>query len=136
MSFLDILDPDPAGQLSQALYVIGDWTLPAAAFAVLAFIVSYAGFFRWRKNPAGRALMQFLIALDLVLWLNGLAVHLGPDYFGREWIRLVVYLYLFINTIRMLTVLWRQLGNGAVTGTTSERLSALERQVFHTRKPH
>jgi hypothetical protein len=88
------------------LYVIGDIVMLLAILGTMTFTISYAAFFAWRKTPAGRSLMYFVLALDA--WaIQSFAARLSPDYWGREWVRLVVYILIAMTVWRLVASLWR-----------------------------
>lgn len=74
--------------------------------SALAFCVSYAVFFDWRKNAAGRSLLyafSALVALSALGFLNG---WLGEDYPAREPLRAVVWCAVAVGCVRLLWTLW------------------------------
>lgn len=75
-------------------------------FAALAFLVSYVGFHNWRMYPAGRALVYFVASLLAVATLSFLGRWIGPEYFGREFLRPAVWLWVAAASIRVTYVLW------------------------------
>lgn len=87
-------------------YDVGDVIMAISMFEALAFAVSYAVFFRWRKTAAGRSLMYFVGALVLWAGISTLTRFVG-DYPAREFIRIIVYLAIAIAMGRMVFTLWR-----------------------------
>lgn len=99
--------------MTDRLLVLGDGILIVAAIGAIVFAVSYAGFFNWRKTDAGRALMYFVWSLIAVFINNTIARIAGVDYFGREWVRIVVYTAVALTIWRLVLVLWRNWRAGA-----------------------
>lgn len=92
--------------MTEIIFTIGDTLLIAAAFGATVFAVSYASFFDWRKTPAGRALLYFVVSL-IVVFLNNTAARLiGADYPFREWVRLAVYASVAATVWHLVRVLW------------------------------
>lgn len=91
---------------SDVLYVIGDIVMLIAILGTMTFTVSYASFFAWRKTPAGRSLMYFVLALDV--WaIQSFVSRLSPDYPGREYVRIAVYMMIAVTVWRLVASLWR-----------------------------
>lgn len=90
----------------QLIYDIGDLVMSLSMVVALIFAFSYGAFFNWRSTSAGRSLMYFVLAL--VLWA-GLSTFTRfiPDYWGRPYIRLAVYLVIFITITHLVVTLWR-----------------------------
>lgn len=90
----------------EVLFVIGDWVMVGALVGLITFTVSYGLFFSWRKTAAGRAIMYLALAMDA--WsIQSLVARMNPDYFAREWIRLVVYIVVFVMVWGLVATLWR-----------------------------
>ena len=74
----------------------------AMAPAVTVFPVLYLTFYRWYKNPVGRALMTkavgFALLIDVALWFE----FVGDDTPYREAIKVLIYLLILFG-------LWYQL---------------------------
>lgn len=92
--------------MTEHLYAIGDALLVIAAVGAAVFAVSYASFFDWRKTPAGRALLYFVVSLVVVFVNNAAARLIGPEYPFREWVRLAVYSAVTITIWHLVRVLW------------------------------
>lgn len=73
------------------LYLAGDLLVILSATLLLSFIVLYHLKARWAKTTAGRHMMSFSIALELVLLLGVAPVTFGTDYPGRPLARVFVY---------------------------------------------
>lgn len=73
------------------LYLAGDLLVVLSATLLLGFIVLYHMKARWAKTSAGRHMMTFSIALELVLLLGVAPVTFGADYPGRPVARVIVY---------------------------------------------
>lgn len=88
------------------LFIVGDVIMLTAIIGVVVFAASYALFFAWRKTHAGRALMYFTTALTL--WgVQSFAARMNPDYWGRPWSRLLVYLLISVTVWGLVVTLWR-----------------------------
>lgn len=85
---------------------IADVGIIFAFVAAVVFVVSYASFFNWRLTAAGRSLMYFVIALLSVALLSFLGRWLGPEYWGREILRPVVWWAVAATATRLTWVLW------------------------------
>lgn len=95
---------------SEVLYGLGDVVMLVALAGAMTFTVSYALFFNWRKTPAGRSLMYFVISLDA--WaIQSFLSRMDPTYPGREWVRLIVYIGIALTVWRLVAVLWRSWGD-------------------------
>lgn len=90
----------------EVLLAVGDFILAIAALGGVVFAVSYSSFFAWRKTPAGKALMYFVLSLIAVFINNAAARLFGVDYPLREWARIAVYLPVAITMWRLVAVLW------------------------------
>lgn len=91
------------------LFFIGDLVMLSAIIGTVVFAVSYATFFAWRRTPAGRSLMYFVLAL--VAWsVQSFVSRLNPDYPGRGIIRILVYLLITVTVWRLVVTLWRSWG--------------------------
>lgn len=104
------------------LFAIGDYILIAATAGAYIFTISYAGAFNWKLTTEGRTLLYVFASLAVVLTLNALARFLGTDYWGREWIRIVVYAVFLVLIVRLIYVLWanwRRRGPGLIVPTRS-----------------
>ncbi|WP_405376009.1 MULTISPECIES: hypothetical protein [unclassified Microbacterium] len=84
-----------------------------ACLACVAFVVSYAGFFKWRLTPAGRSLMYFVLALLSVAIISYLARWFGPEYWGRVVLRPLTWWAVAITAIRLTVVLWTSSSEGS-----------------------
>ena len=92
---------------TDGLQVVADWILFAAALGGVAFAVSYAFFFRWTKTEAGRALLSFVVSLDLVFGLNITGRIFGIEHDWWPWLRIAVYVTVLCSIWWLLFVLWR-----------------------------
>ena len=95
--------------------IAGTVLLFGAAIGTFVFGVSYAFFFRWWKTPAGRALLAFVTSLILVTVLNMVGLLLGPEYAGREVVRIGIYSMVFASSWWMVFVLWHSSRKNAGT---------------------
>lgn len=92
--------------MSDALFIVGDIIMASALVGVIVFAVSYAVFFAWRRTHAGKALMYFATAL--ALWgVQSFIARLDPDYPGRAWTRVGVYLLISVTVWGLVITLWR-----------------------------
>lgn len=93
----------------ETLFMVGDIVMLTAITGVIVFAASYALFFAWRKTHAGRALMYFTSAL--AVWaVQSFAARLNPDYWGRAWSRVFVYLLISVTVWGLVVTLWRSWG--------------------------
>lgn len=91
--------------MTELLYLIGDWVMLGSILGILAFTVSYAVFFSWRKTAAGRSIMYLAVALNV--WaVQSFASRLNPGYTGREWVRLAAYILIFVTVWSLVLTLW------------------------------
>lgn len=87
--------------LNEFLLALGDYILLGALPAIALFVGYYYFGSPWRKLLAGRSLMYFACAL-LGITLNVLfTLFLGPDYPGRELVRILIYGGVFITSWRL-----------------------------------
>lgn len=84
-----------------------------AVLACIAFVVSYAFFFQWRRTPAGRSLLYFVIALLSVAIISYLARWFGPEYWGRAVLRPLTWWAVAVTAIRLTFVLWTSSSAGS-----------------------
>lgn len=95
--------------MSDILFFIGDIVMLSAIVGALTFTFSYATFFSWRRTAAGRALMYFVVALDL--WaVQSFVSRIDSSYPGREWARLFIYLAISATVWHLVRILWRSWG--------------------------
>ncbi len=97
---------------------IADIGIGVAAVACLVFVISYATAFNWRLTSAGRSLMYFVVALLTVAVIAFLGRWLGPEYFGREFLRPATWWAVAITAIRLTYVLWTSPSIDIPTRTT------------------
>lgn len=91
--------------MTEILYTLGDVVMLTAAIGATVFAFSYAFFFTWHKTPAGRSLMYLVLAL--VTWaVEASIARLNPEYFGREWARIVIYTIIAFTTWKLVGTLW------------------------------
>ncbi len=100
---------------SETLLLVGDYIMLGAAVGAVVFAISYAFFFQWTKTAAGRALLAFVVSLDLVFVLNLLGRFLGPEHWGREPLRIIVYTAVFASVWGLVITLWRNYRRGEPT---------------------
>jgi len=94
----------PENAIIMVLLVLG-------VIPLVLFIVRYFFFSPWRAEPEGRTMMYQKIALLAVLLLALAARALGPEYWGREVITILVYtviVYFFWRTLFELLSVQRQ----------------------------
>lgn len=91
---------------TETLFFIGDLIMFVGLLGAVTFAVSYAAFFAWRKTPAGRSLMYFVLAL--IVWAGqSFLARMDPDYPWRAWSRIVVYALIAGTIWRLVVTLWR-----------------------------
>lgn len=93
-------------KFTEIMFLVADLTIIVCFAAAVIFVVSYATFFHWRKTKAGRALMYLFLAWIAVTVIAGLARFLGPDFWGREWFRVVGWAVVAFALINLIRVLW------------------------------
>lgn len=92
--------------MTDVLFAIGDVLMLVALAEMVIFATSYASFFNWRKTAAGRSLMY--LSLALVTWALQTSIsRMDPAYFGREWVRVVVYGVIVYAMGRLIVTLWK-----------------------------
>jgi hypothetical protein len=99
--------------LDEILNLIGDIEIFVAGAGAIVFAFSYVTFFNWRRTPAGRALMYFVLSLVALFILNALGRWTGSDYPFREWIRFGTYTVLVFTIWHLVWVLWRGWRSGS-----------------------
>ena len=87
--------------------IVGDVALLVATAVCLNFTFWYSARSRWKLLNAGRSLLYVFLALDLVLLQNSLSVWVGPEYFGRQILRAMMYTSIVVAVIGMSWTLWR-----------------------------
>lgn len=92
--------------LDAILNTISDVEIFVAEAGSIVFAISYAVFFRWRKTPAGRALMYFILSLIAVFLVSALSRWLGHDYEAHSLVRVSVYTVVLVTVWRLVIVLW------------------------------
>lgn len=95
----------PNTTIYDPMMAISDILILLSGATVAVFLIIYTHRFQWRSTIPGRATGYFLMSLVAVLALSGLARWLGPDYIGREYLRLLVYGSVLATSIRMLLAL-------------------------------
>lgn len=98
--------------IREILFLIADIEILVALVAAVAFTVSYASFFNWRKTAAGRAVMWVFLSLITVSGIAALARWIGPDYFLREWFRAIGWAFVAYSVVHLVFVLWSNWGKG------------------------
>jgi hypothetical protein len=88
------------------LNLVADIAILVAFGAAVVFVISYAVFFNWRRTAAGRALMYVFLSLVGATLLSGLGRWIGTDYWGREFIRPLIWGAVAVAVIRLVFVLW------------------------------
>lgn len=62
-----------------------------AFFLALLFLILYLAFFNWRKTRAGKAVAGIIASFVAIAAASFLFTVLGPDYFGRDVVRPLVW---------------------------------------------
>lgn len=96
----------------RALDFVADTTIMICFLSALAFVVSYMGFFAWWKTRAGRALLFLFLSWVAVTTISLLTRLIGPDYWGREWLRVFGWGLVAYSLINLLVTLWRNFRHG------------------------
>lgn len=89
------------------LFIIADWLLFIGAAGGVAFAFSYAIFFRWTKTPAGRALLAFVVSLDVIFGLNLIGRFIGTEFAAWPILRIAAYLFTTVSMWTLVVTLWR-----------------------------
>lgn len=84
------LTPIPT-PLSDFLLNLGDLESLHNIIPAALTVYFYGRFSPWRNNLVGRALMYSQVALLVTNVVVTLSLFLGPDYWGREFVRVVGY---------------------------------------------
>lgn len=79
-----------------------------AAIPAVAFPIIYALTAKWGRSLMGRSLMLLSTSIGVIMTLVAATTFLGPDYPGRQYVRIAVYFLLVI-------MLWFQLISYIVT---------------------
>lgn len=108
-------------ELLEITDLIADVGIVVAFLAAFVFVISYAMFFNWRKTQAGRSLLYFVISLVAVAALSFLGRWIGQDYWGREFIRPLVWWLVAGTAIRLTWVLWTSSRTGKSLDIESRR---------------
>lgn len=85
----------------QGTELIGSLILLAGLPGLLIFVILYAWRSPWRSNLGGRVIMQLAVTELAVLVLAGGQAIWGTEWPGRDWIRLFIYLAMFIAFWRL-----------------------------------
>lgn len=79
----------PDHSVSDAIVMV----LSTVAFLeALVFLILYLAFFNWRKTPAGRAVAAVIGSFVVIATSSFLFTLLGPEYWGRDFLRVAVWL--------------------------------------------
>lgn len=78
------------------------FALPAAALYIGLFV----GFSDWRSTLPGRAAATAGFSVITILLVNAASLFLGPDYPGREWIRVIAYWGLGVAQLYLCYSVW------------------------------
>lgn len=99
--------------MTEFLNLFADIEIIIVQIGALVFTFSYGLFFRWRRTQPGRSLMYMFMAFDLLILLNMLGRWFGPDYWGRDVLRPVIYSLLVFAIWRLVIVLWANWKRGS-----------------------
>ena len=72
--------------------------------AVTIFPILYAFFYRWYRDPIGRALMLKAVGLGLLVDISMIYAMFGDDYFLREQVKFTVFTLLLVGMWYQLAV--------------------------------
>lgn len=116
------------------VYMLGDFANFSAIPGLILFIAVYARG-RWREFVAGRSLMYFALALAFTVLSGLLVILFGTDYFGREWVRLILFAGISASIWRLAFVVI-QIQNKPPR-TAAELAAALDALLLEEKKhPH
>lgn len=87
--------------MNETLLTIGDWLLLSSMPALALFVGFYFFASPWKKLLVGRSLMYFAASLFLISGIVLLSLFLGPDYPGRELVRIAGYGLVSFTTWRL-----------------------------------
>lgn len=79
----------------------------AAYIGSLILSISYGVFFRWYKTVAGRAFMQVLLSLSLLLTSTIVTRTTGDIGLVDDIIKIGAYVWITVSTIQVAVVLWK-----------------------------
>lgn len=101
------------------LLEVGNWISLITAFLVLGVWAFYGLFFHWTKTRPGRAVYYLLTALVLAFVLSTGTLWFGyvwgpPEWFLREWFRIIVWLF---GAFAVIKVAWGLVSNWRRAGT-------------------
>lgn len=91
--------------LQDIIYLSGDLILLTTIPALGLFVGFYYFKSPWRALLVGRSLMYFAVSLLTIVGIVALSVWLGPEYPGREWVRLFGYTMVSVTTWRLFLTL-------------------------------
>lgn len=100
-----------------------------ALLGATTFLVLYVSIFNWRKTHPGSAVFYFVLSLVVVSTLPLLTILFGRDYFGREWVRVLAWLFVVFTSWRLTWVLFRSWRRG------KKRPLNIETKPTKTHKP-
>ena len=86
---------------NELLPTLGDIALLTSVPALVLFVGFYYFKSPWKKLLVGRSLMYFAASLLCTVVIVLLSLFLGPEYPGRDWIRLGGYVLVSITTWRL-----------------------------------
>lgn len=89
------------------IYGLGNIFNYLAVPGLFLFIGFYLIRSPWREYEAGRVLMWFALALGASVAAGVLVALFGNEYWGREWVRLIVQAFVFFTIWRMFITLRR-----------------------------
>lgn len=86
-----------------------------------AYIAVYGTATRWYRSPVGRALIIKAVGLAMMLTYSVLFYFLGPDYAGRDTLRIVGISVLFFGLAYAFVAMIRELRRGQRERLTTDR---------------
>ena len=102
----------PTDAVEEVFAGIFQWMAFGAWLATGLFALSYGLFYKWRKNPSGRATFYTLLSLFAIFTLAVLARFLG-EYPGRLVVTALIYSSVLVTLWRLLFTLWSRYGHRA-----------------------
>jgi hypothetical protein len=92
--------------------IAADWFIGIGCGLIVLFTLIYGVLFKWWQTRAGRGIFFTMTAMSLALIRATVAQEYPHDYFGRDWLRLIVFATLPIAVSYMFYALFRNFVDG------------------------